>query len=76
MQAVLVDQAEFSFLEYDIFIQYPLMEFPLYNLRKFQIIMRMKLCVFPVRIRIMVTEILRGRHHRCVEITGRIEVPA
>ena len=58
MQAVLVDQAEFSFLEYDIFIQYPLMKFPIYNVRKLQIIMRVKLRIFSIRIRIMVTEIL------------------
>ena len=76
MQAVLVDQAEFSFLEYDIFIQYPLMKFPIYNVRKLQIIMRVKLRIFSIRIRIMVTEILRGGHHCCIQITRRIKVPA
>ena len=76
VQTVFVDQAEITFLKDYIFIQYPLVKFSFHNIGKFQIIMRVKLRIFPFRIGIMIAEILRRRHHRCIQVTGRIEVPA
>ena len=46
METVLVDQAELSLGKYNIFPQNSLAEFSFYDISKFNIVMRVKLCFF------------------------------
>ena len=46
------------------------------NINTVQASLRVLLKENLVEIGIMIAEILRRRHHRCIQVTGRIEVPA